>query len=525
MGKKGKRGRKKKAKGSTSTVEKTVGSTSNPTVELVDAGSFNWLTTRSPGKHPMTFRIRHQKHLTDKTLPFTVGPCSFLVTDQDSHTLPDDCLFWVPFPNCIERDPWSDDIRPDLEDESTPNPTFFVGEKMLENDDIVFNRTFTPTGEMCCKRIETLAQLFDKQLFGKMKNDALSCTVLNHQPPGYVTYFASKKGAFVLTLDWRHEGNGPAIVASDSRSKKHNFSHYTCFKAALAVGDIHSCHVLFQYARKQALQIGNLPEWADAMWRFTRMVAKADYPTVVNDVIYYSVETGEMFNRLPSKSFPRGKRCAIAAYKFGAMFGYSRPDAATPCMYTHSWNCLAIALKRILCYDMAERAYRHALHSSKMVVHSTFREESPGHSKMEHNMFHCVLASFFNLSQCRNEDVTKTRSSNKAAQRKENKTHYGRIAGLTHIICAQCGQELTKQDGSKCSGCKMVHYCNAECQRIHWKEHKVACKVVQNQKKDAKRKQTLPREVCATPLLVKVTQFVPMEHSHTLGTGIVTKVN
>jgi len=34
----------------------------------------------------------------------------------------------------------------------------------------------------------------------------------------------------------------------------------------------------------------------------------------------------------------------------------------------------------------------------------------------------------------------------------------------------------------KCSACRAISYCSAECQKKHWKEHKVRCKEVRNEK-------------------------------------------
>jgi hypothetical protein len=43
--------------------------------------------------------------------------------------------------------------------------------------------------------------------------------------------------------------------------------------------------------------------------------------------------------------------------------------------------------------------------------------------------------------------------------------------------CARCqSSEKARGDYSLCGGCKKLHYCGAECQRTHWREHKVACK-------------------------------------------------
>ena len=40
--------------------------------------------------------------------------------------------------------------------------------------------------------------------------------------------------------------------------------------------------------------------------------------------------------------------------------------------------------------------------------------------------------------------------------------------------CAQCGKVTAYSQ--KCGRCRAVRYCNAECQREHWKAHKQACK-------------------------------------------------
>lgn len=40
-------------------------------------------------------------------------------------------------------------------------------------------------------------------------------------------------------------------------------------------------------------------------------------------------------------------------------------------------------------------------------------------------------------------------------------------------ICITCGEEKATK---KCSKCKMVQYCDRECQRLHWFLHKKTCK-------------------------------------------------
>jgi hypothetical protein len=42
------------------------------------------------------------------------------------------------------------------------------------------------------------------------------------------------------------------------------------------------------------------------------------------------------------------------------------------------------------------------------------------------------------------------------------------------LCCAPaCGKDMASM---KCSRCQAVRYCNADCQRLHWAEHKKACK-------------------------------------------------
>jgi hypothetical protein len=47
--------------------------------------------------------------------------------------------------------------------------------------------------------------------------------------------------------------------------------------------------------------------------------------------------------------------------------------------------------------------------------------------------------------------------------------------GGAHVICAQCGFNLTSTSGKKCSRCNTAYYCSRECQKKHWKMHKKEC--------------------------------------------------
>jgi hypothetical protein len=42
--------------------------------------------------------------------------------------------------------------------------------------------------------------------------------------------------------------------------------------------------------------------------------------------------------------------------------------------------------------------------------------------------------------------------------------------------CAECGDEGGAVNLKTCKSCKLVKYCNANCQRNHWSKHKKLCK-------------------------------------------------
>eukprot|EP00026_Physarum_polycephalum_P008948 Phypoly_transcript_09055.p1 GENE.Phypoly_transcript_09055~~Phypoly_transcript_09055.p1 ORF type:complete len:452 (+),score=38.65 Phypoly_transcript_09055:61-1416(+) len=50
-----------------------------------------------------------------------------------------------------------------------------------------------------------------------------------------------------------------------------------------------------------------------------------------------------------------------------------------------------------------------------------------------------------------------------------------KLLALTKRMCAMCGV-CREAPYKSCSGCKFAHYCSVECQKKHWKEHKIYCK-------------------------------------------------
>ena len=49
----------------------------------------------------------------------------------------------------------------------------------------------------------------------------------------------------------------------------------------------------------------------------------------------------------------------------------------------------------------------------------------------------------------------------------------GTLSSSNRQTCASCGKE--GNDLKTCSGCKLVHYCNVNCQYSHWTDHKAEC--------------------------------------------------
>lgn len=61
-----------------------------------------------------------------------------------------------------------------------------------------------------------------------------------------------------------------------------------------------------------------------------------------------------------------------------------------------------------------------------------------------------------------------------------------RVYALAQRPCAYLGCTRLKQSlktplkrGKLCAGCGIVRYCSIDCQKVDWKEHKVTCKLIQ----------------------------------------------
>ena len=57
---------------------------------------------------------------------------------------------------------------------------------------------------------------------------------------------------------------------------------------------------------------------------------------------------------------------------------------------------------------------------------------------------------------------------------KKNKNINDKSLWVTIFKCFQCGKRGHKLP--KCTQCSQAYYCNADCQRKHWKKHKPVCR-------------------------------------------------
>ena len=53
--------------------------------------------------------------------------------------------------------------------------------------------------------------------------------------------------------------------------------------------------------------------------------------------------------------------------------------------------------------------------------------------------------------------------------------------------CENCGQEISDRI-QLCAGCKRVAYCNSQCQKAHWRQHKKSCSYVQKPASEPREK-------------------------------------
>ena len=85
-----------------------------------------------------------------------------------------------------------------------------------------------------------------------------------------------------------------------------------------------------------------------------------------------------------------------------------------------------------------------------------------------------------------------------------------------NITCANCGKgEEISGDLKACTACKMVKYCNRECQIAHRPQHKKLCKKRAVELYDEKLFKETPREECPICMLT-----LPLYETHQTTTGV-----
>ena len=243
----------------------------------------------------------------------------------------------------------------------------------------------------------------------------------------------------------------------------------TVFEAAVQMGEILWPLTLYKEARETAVRAGKLALFAQLLWKFTRTLALASYKHVSQDVVYFAVATGEVFEALKHKRVQGAERRAIIAYKFAALYTVDHPTV--PGTAGHAWNCLGVALKRAGEFDMAERAYRRglAVNPEYQTLYGCFyslldaRTYTSKQNKKLNKGF--VKAALKQQSLTRGEEDEFEDESDPDPQ------------FYAPVLCSHCGNGGSKQSTKLCA-CKLVRYCDKACQKADWKAHKAVCSAV-----------------------------------------------
>ena len=74
------------------------------------------------------------------------------------------------------------------------------------------------------------------------------------------------------------------------------------------------------------------------------------------------------------------------------------------------------------------------------------------------------------------------------------------------MICDACLSEPENGKLKRCSLCKTAWYCNAQCQKKHWSEHKSACKKIVKTQKEKEAKEKAAKEKKAKPKAPEITE-------------------
>ena len=250
----------------------------------------------------------------------------------------------------------------------------------------------------------------------------------------------------------------------------------TMLQAGAEAGDLYTLLTVGASISRDAALARKRPDiHATAVQTYMPLLLRASHTTAVQDVCYFSTVCGEMFEMASERGVPGAARSAILAYKCGAEF-VSQPKAFVASgYYQYMWNNLGLALKRAGEFDMAERAYLWGL----AVPRPLRRPEACGEDMLASIRSHLV-----------NND--KARSKTPSEQARDAAWGIGMqcwsarpaVCGLSESCgqCAACGISSFNVR-SVCKGCRMVKYCDQDCQKAHWPHHKKWCK--EQQKKMA----------------------------------------
>ena len=133
--------------------------------------------------------------------------------------------------------------------------------------------------------------------------------------------------------------------------------------------------------------------------------------------------------------------------------------------YASVLNSLGLAYKTTRQYDKARKSYNKALSLTKDPKKLTL---------MQRNIH------LLNDAEMTSKLLIKEAEEHLQKDRIKQIEGHQRDAGVLKKeinvdSCAACHR--TGKDFKICAGCKRVHYCDKECQKAHWSEHKSLCKI------------------------------------------------
>ena len=243
------------------------------------------------------------------------------------------------------------------------------------------------------------------------------------------------------------------------------------FVAGAEVGDLATLFNLSVIARDAATKRKRPDIYAAAVDRYLPLLEVQEYQGIAQDVCCYALDGGESHESAVLRGVPGSMRAAVRAYKratdFCARLGVHHLSAG---FYSHMWNCLGLALKRVDQFDMAERAYLWGLLIPQRLLRRA-PKSAVGGDLASLVVIRSNLALLSRARQ-RSDDEKADATINGI----KNQQPFDISEGLDgEMRCNACGIMAKTSQLKCCSRCSMAHYCNAQCQKEHWKEHKPNC--------------------------------------------------